>query len=162
MINWKTSLIAVGALIALPLSTYAVQSHQEVNGIQESNQMRYFAQRIKHGKRGNKLDKLLQQVDLTPEQSQQVKAIKEESKTVAKELKQQMRSQHEEMKSLMVSDASTEEIRIQYQEGQSLRQEMGNNRFETMLRIRGVLTSEQRAEIAELIEQHRGRKSHHQ
>lgn len=159
MINWKTSLIAVGALIAVPLSTYAVQSHQEINSIQESLDMGHVAQRMKHGKRGRRgqhMDKLIQQLDLSPEQSEQVEAIREESKAAAEDLKEQMRSQHEEMKSLMASDASTEEIRIQYQEGQALRQEIGNNRFETMLEIREVLTPEQRAKIAELIEQRRG------
>ena len=104
------------------------------------------------------MDKLMEQLDLSPEQSQQVEAIQEESKTTAEEIEPQVRSQREEMKSLMASDASTEEIRSQYQEAQALRQKMGDNRFETMLRIREVLTSEQRAKIAELMEQHRGEK----
>lgn len=167
MIKWK-SLVVASALVILPISAYAVQSHQEVgnelNNIQESTNVRHFAQRNDEngkrggrGGRGQKLDKLMQELDLTPEQSQQVEAIQEESKEIAEDLKEQMRSQREEMKSLMASDADAEEIRAQYQEAQSLRQELGNNRFETMLRVREVLTSEQRAEMAELIEQHRGR-----
>ena len=163
MINWK-SLVVASALITLPLGAYAIQSHQgvsnELNNIQESTNVRHFAQRIKHGKRGGKgekLNKLMQKLDLSPEQSEQVEAIQEESRTIAEDLEQQMRSQREEMKSLMISDASADEIRTQHQEAQSLHQELGNNRFETMLRIREVLTSEQRAEIAELKSQHRGR-----
>ena len=162
MINWKTSLIAVGALIALPLSTYAIQFDGEVNhnnSIQESGDMN-FARRIKHGRKGNRgsnIDRLMQNIDLSDEQSQQIKAIEEESKATADEIKQQMRLQHEQMKDLMASDASVEEIRSQYQEAQGLRQQMSDNRFETMLEIREVLTPEQRSQIAELMEQHRGK-----
>jgi len=159
MINWKTLVIGTVALVAIPLSTYATQSHQEVNN-QELNNMRRFAQRIKHGKRdgGHRMDKVLQQLDLTPEQSEQIEAIKEQSKTRMEDLKQQMRSQREQMKSLLANDADAEEIRTQHQEAQDLHQQAANNRFETMLEIREVLTSEQRAKIAELMEQHRGGK----
>ena len=160
MINWKTSLIAVGALIALPLSTYAIQFDGEVNNsIQESGDMN-FAQRRKHGRKGNRgsnIDRLMQNIDLSDEQSQQIEAIEEESKAATDEIKQQVRSQHEEMRALMASDASVEEIRSQYQEAQALRQQMSDNRFETMLEIREVLTLEQRSQIAELMEQDRGR-----
>lgn len=158
MINWKTGLIATGALIVLPLGSYAIESNPQVNNIQESSNM-HFAQRMKHGKRGRgqNIDQLTQQLDLSPEQSQQIEAIQEESRAAADEIEQQMRSQHEEMKSLMASDASTEEIRTQYQEAQALRQRMSDNRFETMLQIREVLTPEQRSEMAELMEQRRGR-----
>ena len=165
MINWK-SLVIASALVTLPIGAYAVQSHQqassELNNIQESTNVRHFAQRNDRGKRGGKgekLNKLMQQLDLTPEQSQQIEAIQEESRTVAEDLEQQMRSQREDMKSLMTSDASAEELRAQHREAQSLRQELGNNRFETMISIREVLTPEQRAEMAELMEQHRGRHS---
>ncbi len=106
MINWKT-LVITSALVTLPLGAYAVQSHQE-NNIQESTNMRHFAQRNNQGKRGGKsqkFDKLMQQLNLTPEQSQQVEAIQEESREIAEDLEQQMRSQREDMKSLMTSDA---------------------------------------------------------
>lgn len=151
MINWKTLVIGTGILITLPLSSYAAQPEQEVNQI--------FAQRMNHerGDRGERMDKLLQQLDLSPEQSQQINTIREQSKITAEDIMQQMRSQYEQMKSLLASDADTEEIRAQYRENQQLHQQASNNRFETMLRIREVLTSEQRAEIAELMEQHRGR-----
>ncbi|MGD1921676.1 MAG: Spy/CpxP family protein refolding chaperone [Pleurocapsa sp.] len=162
MINWKSLVIAI-ALVTLPLGAYAVQSHletgNELNSIQESTNMRHFAQRNEHGKRGRGLDKLMQQLDLTPEQSQQIEAIQEDSREIAEDLKEQMRSQREEMKSLMASDADAGELRTQHQEAQSLHQQASNNRFETMLSIREVLTPEQRAEMAELVEQHRGKRS---
>ncbi|MDJ0588390.1 MAG: Spy/CpxP family protein refolding chaperone [Pleurocapsa sp. MO_226.B13] len=157
--NWTTIVVA-SALSFLPLSAYAADFPQEVNNIQEQNNMRHMAQ-AQHGRRwdrGQKMERLLQQLDLTPEQSQQIEAIQADSETTAQELRQRIQTQHQEMRSLMTSDATTEELRAQYQQAQDLRQQLGDNRFETMLQIREVLTPEQRAEIAELMEQHRGRK----
>jgi periplasmic protein CpxP/Spy len=160
MINWKTLIVGTSLFITLPLSAYATQSHQEANQIQESSSMVHLAQRIKHGKRDNRgqnMDQLLQKLNLSSEQSEQIKTIRQQSETAGENIEQQMRSQHEQMKSLLASNADTEQIRAQYQKTQELHQEAGNNRFETMLRIREVLTSEQRAEIAELMEQNRSR-----
>lgn len=158
MINWKNLTLA-GALTILPWSTYAMALQPEVNPTQETNSMRHIAQGFKHGGKGNpgeKMDRVLQQLDLTPEQSQQISSIRQESETVTEDLHQQLETKHQEMKDLMMSDADADTIRAQFQETQNLRQQMGNNRFETMLGIREVLTSEQRAELAELMEQHRG------
>ncbi|WP_229642073.1 Spy/CpxP family protein refolding chaperone [Waterburya agarophytonicola] len=161
MINWKTFIVATGALAILPLGIHAAQVNSEVNDIHETNNMRHFAQRIKHGKRGDRgqvMNKLLQQLDLTEEQSQSIETIRSRSQTTAEDLHEQMKAEHQEIKSLLTSDADTEQIRQQFQETQALHQQLGNNRFETMLEIREVLTSEQRAKIAELMEQHQGRK----
>lgn len=157
----QTLIAAIVALTFLPLSAYAAQNHVGINSAPDSSDMGNLAQRVKHGKRGHrghKIDKLIQKLDLTPEQSTQVNTIQEESKQTAETLKQQMRSQHEKMKSLLVSEANEAEIRTQYQETQKLHQQLSNNRFETILKLREVLSTEQKAKLTELMEKHRGRK----
>lgn len=162
MINWNLAVVT-GALMLLPLNSYAARSYQETNNIQEQNNMRHFAQGIKHGKRGDRtMEKLLQQLDLTPEQSQQIDTIRQQSKNASQDLREQMKAQHQEMKALLASDEDGEQIRAEFQETQNLRQQLGNNRLETMLQIREVLTLEQRAEVADLMEQHRGRRSNNE
>ena len=106
---------------------------------------------------GGKIDKLVQKLDLTSEQSERVKAIAEQSKTESQALFEQLQTNRQEMQSLLASDADPEQLRANHQNVQSLRQELGNSRFETMLEIREVLTSEQRVEMAELMGR-RGRK----
>ena len=64
------------------------------------------------------------------------------------------------MRSLLANDASEEQLRQQHQNIQGLRQQLGNNRFETMLQVREILTPEQRTQMAELIEQKRGRRGY--
>ncbi|NJL87878.1 MAG: Spy/CpxP family protein refolding chaperone [Leptolyngbyaceae cyanobacterium SM1_1_3] len=101
-------------------------------------------------------DRWLEQLDLTSEQSEQIAAIKEQAKTNSEGLRQQLQQQKEAMRSLMASDASADRLRQQHQQMQTLRAELGNQRFETMLAIRSVLTPAQRTQLATLTPEHRG------
>lgn len=161
--NQKTFSALTAALLILPLgTTYAATLNQDNNAQESMTTMRKIAQNHdkheKRGDRGERMGKLLEQLDLTPEQSQNIEAIQNQSKTDTEALRSQMQTQHQKMESLLASDASTEQLRQQHQQVEKLHQQLDNNRFETMLRIREVLTSEQRAKIAELMEQHRGKR----
>lgn len=160
MINWKTIAVTTGALMILPVSTFAVNSAAEVNNVAVDN-MDLFAQgpmfRHRRGK-GERMPRILEQLDLTPEQSQQIEAIKEQSQTAAQDIKEQLRTQRQELRSLLAGDTDIEQIREQHQEAQLLRQQLSNDRFETMLEIREILTLEQRARALELMEQHHNRR----
>ena len=154
--NWRTFLAVTGALVILPLSTYAAESNQnQITNLQEQNNMTKIAQHSRHGKRGRGegMQRVLQQLDLTPEQLQQIEDIQEQSKNQAQALHQQMQTQREEMRSLLASDATPEQLQQQHQQTQDLHQQLGDNRFETMLQVREVLTSEQRTQMAELMAQ---------
>jgi len=161
--NWKTLTLTVSALLIVPTSINAAESYQ-TNLDRGIENMGLYAQRAKRGKsdRGQKMERMLQQLNLTSEQSQQIEAIKERSQTNMEGLREQAKVQKEEMQTLLASDASTEEIREQQQEAQNLRQQLDSNRFETMLEIREILTPEQRARMLELRESHRGRRSNRQ
>lgn len=156
--NWKV-ILTVGALSILPLSVNAAETYQIDRG-QENNmeQSVRMARRGRKGDRGQRMERLLQQLDLTSEQSTQIEAIKERSQTAMADLKEQLKTQRQAMQSLLANDASVEEIREQHQITQSLHQQLDNNRFETMLEIREVLTAEQRTKMAELLESRRGEK----
>ncbi|MEM7757035.1 MAG: Spy/CpxP family protein refolding chaperone [Cyanobacteria bacterium P01_A01_bin.40] len=161
MLNWKIAALATGALMILPVSTFAAKSAAEFNNMLEIDQVSYLAHSAKHanmGMRGQRMEKLLQQLDLTPEQSQQIEAIQEQSRNDAEGLKQQLQTQRQEIQSLFSSDAPSEQLREKYQSTQDLRNQLGNERFETKLAIREILTTEQRTKAAELMQQHRGRR----
>ena len=157
--NWRTFSAMTAAMLILPLGigTYAARANSN-NG---ESTMEWSQSQNKHGdkmgRRGG-ITKLMQQLDLTSEQSAQIEAIQERSKTDNQALWQQMQTNRQEMQSLLSSNASTEELRATHQNVQNIQQELGNNRFETMLEIREVLTPEQRTQMAELMSQHRGRR----
>lgn len=105
----------------------------------------------RHGRRHGG-DRWLEQLDLSAEQSEQIQTIKEQARANSEGLHQQMEQEKEELRSLLASDATADQLRQQHQQVQTLKMQLGDRRFETMLAVREVLTPEQRTELAELAE----------
>jgi periplasmic protein CpxP/Spy len=105
-------------------------------------------------------DKWQEQLNLSADQKAQIQKIREQEKSASEGLRQQMRTAMEKQKSLMTGNASDEQLRQQHQEMQTLRQQAETRRFETMLQIRKILTPEQRAKAAQLMQEHRGGHRH--
>ncbi len=102
------------------------------------------------GGRGERMNQIFQQLNLTPQQSERIQDIRQQSQQSKQDLRQQMKAAHEQMQSLMAQDTPTEELRQQHQQIQNLRRQMADQRFETMLQIREELTPEQRTKLSEL------------
>ena len=60
---------------------------------------------------------------------------------------------------MMQGNASENDLRNKHQEIVSLRQQMGNLRFESMLEMRKVLTPEQRQQFVQLMQERRRMRS---
>ena len=159
------------ALLISPFAANAISLNSETNNFPESRPALRISERspvtqlahhnFQYGKRmggHGGMKKVLEQLNLTPEQSQKIDAIHEQFHSDNETLYQEMRTNHQEMRSLLASDASQEELRQQHQKIQGLRQQLGTNRFETMLQVREILTPEQRTQMAELMKQQRGRR----
>lgn len=99
---------------------------------------------------GNRMGRMFEQLNLSAEQQQRIENIKEQRKASSEGMRQQMRAAMEQMRALQASNASPEQLRQQHQQIQQMRQQMGNQHFETMLEIRQVLTPEQQAQLAEM------------
>ena len=98
-----------------------------------------------------------QQLNLTPEQAAEIDQIREQSKQDKDTKREAYKAAKDKMQALLASDASDDELRAQHRVLQDLRREKGEARFETKLKIRQVLTPEQRTKMAELKKQRKGR-----
>jgi Spy/CpxP family protein refolding chaperone len=107
------------------------------------------------GPRGDRAEKLIEQLDLSEEQAEQIRAIREQSRAANEDLFEEVQQAREQMQSLLSSGASNAELEQQHERMQALHQQMGDRRFQTMLQIREVLTPEQQQQLAELMEQRR-------
>jgi Spy/CpxP family protein refolding chaperone len=96
----------------------------------------------------------LRDLDLTPEQIQQIQQIRRQRKDELAGQRQAMRQAMEELRQLMASDAPADQIRQKHAETRALRQKLADAQFENLLAIREVLTPEQRRKFAEQM-QHR-------
>jgi periplasmic protein CpxP/Spy len=112
------------------------------------------------GKRGWG-DKWQEQLNLSADQKAQIKQIRDQERSSSEGLRQQMKAAADKQKSLMTGNATDDQLRQQNREIQALRQQIGERRFDTKLKIRQVLTPEQRVKAAQLRQEHRGRGGRH-
>ncbi|EAZ91002.1 Spy/CpxP family protein refolding chaperone [Crocosphaera chwakensis] len=96
-----------------------------------------------------------QKLNLSDEQMQQLRNIREKYRPQMEQLKTQMRTQGQELSQMMQGNTSESDLKRKHQEIIDLRQEMGNIRFESMLEMRQVLTTEQRQQFAQFLQQRR-------
>jgi Spy/CpxP family protein refolding chaperone len=92
-------------------------------------------------------------LNLSSAQQQELQTIYSQYKDQISQRKQAVRQVNRELRDLMVSTASNDEIRAKYQEVQALRQQLEAARFESLLAMRDVLTPAQRSRFAQLMEQ---------
>lgn len=104
---------------------------------------------------GDIINRKLEQLNLSAQQSRQVEAIFKRFKTERDSLSQQIKNHRQEMRILLATDTSSDRLRQDYQETRSLLERLSNNRFEMTIQIRKILTTEQRVRLIDLIRQGR-------
>ena len=100
--------------------------------------------------------KVLQQLNLSNEQLQQIKTIRERNSSEIRSGRQRLRQLQQEIQNLMSGTAPSEQVRAKFNELQSLRQQVSKLQFEQMLAMREILTPQQRTQLAEIVKQRRG------
>lgn len=95
-------------------------------------------------RRGDYAGHLAKELNLTPEQKEQLTKINEEFRATVPEKRKQMKAAREELQKTLQSDASDDVIRQKFQELQKKQGEFAAQRFEKVLSIRKLLTPEQR------------------
>lgn len=136
---------AVMADVGLELSQPMVRE----NGTQ------YHAQRSRRGNKDRGQRRIIEQLNLSDEQTQQLVSIRQKYQPQLRPLQEQIRTARQEMRQMMTGNGSQAQLRSKHQEINRLNQEIHTLRFESFLEMREVLTPEQRQEFAQLMEQRR-------
>lgn len=111
-----------------------------------------YAKSERKGK-GKGFGKIFKELGLSDEQKEKIKSFRLEgkkSKANHKESKEKIKALREKMKASFASSASESELKALHTELTGLRSQQNNERFEKMLKIRSVLTPEQRVKFQEL------------
>lgn len=106
-------------------------------------------------RRGLRTGKIIEQLNLTTEQQQQIAEIRQKYQGQLQPLREKIKVARAEMSNMMSGTATGDEIRDKHQEILTLHQQIGNIRFEILLETREILTPEQRTKFAQLMEQRR-------
>ena len=143
---WSVLLIVLGGAVALakPNFLFPKTVAQNLEGLR----------RVEGGR-------WMTQLNLSEEQKQKLQAIRYQYKDQIAQRKQAARQMSQQLRDLMASNASTEEIRAKYQQVQQLRQQLEDVSFESMLATREVMRLDQRQQYAQLMEKRR-KDSHNQ
>ncbi|MBO3457957.1 Spy/CpxP family protein refolding chaperone [Aetokthonos hydrillicola Thurmond2011] len=86
----------------------------------------------------------LQELNLTPQQLQQIKVIRNQSKDQLEQKRQAVLQAQQELETLMAGTASKDQVRDKYNQLKKLRQQYADAQFEITLATREILNAQQR------------------
>ena len=108
---------------------------------------------------GKKLEKMLDEVKATPEQRQQIVAIKDELAAKRKAMRGDRRADHEELLAQWSSpNPDMNRIHARLDERSKELTAFGHEVADALARVHAILTPEQRAQVAEKLREHHGRR----
>ncbi|PSB25130.1 Spy/CpxP family protein refolding chaperone [Stenomitos frigidus] len=90
----------------------------------------------------------LKELNLSADQVQKMRAIRGQYKDKISQGRQAVRQSRQELQTLMAGDASETQIREKYKQVKTLKQQVADAQFESMLATRNVLNLEQRRKFA--------------
>ncbi|NET05074.1 MAG: Spy/CpxP family protein refolding chaperone [Merismopedia sp. SIO2A8] len=100
--------------------------------------------------------KLMEELNFTEEQKQELQAIHYRHKDEISAQQQELIQARQDLRQLLSSPSSTDEsLRAKHQKIQQLQQQLGDLRFESMLAMRAIMTIEQRSRFSELMQERR-------
>ena len=121
------------------------------------NNYEYKSEETTHLRADRKLrrEKFIGKLNLDSSQQQQIQAIKSKYQPQIRGLRENIRSERQTLANMMKSNDSVSDLRAQHQKIIDLDQKIHNLRFEIMLEMRDILTTEQRQQLVESIEEFR-------
>jgi periplasmic protein CpxP/Spy len=156
MKNKISYLLSFAVLTSMGISFNAVASEKPaINFPPRSTEIPQDAtQRREKGE--GKGDKLMDKLNLTTQQQQQMQSIRTKYQPEIDNISEQMRNEREKMSTMMRNNESQNNLRSQHQKISGLQQKMNNLRFESMLETREILNPQQRQELAEMMGERKG------
>ncbi len=93
----------------------------------------------------------LRELNLNANQMRQIQAIRQQYQSQLNQERQALQQASQELRQLMTTNASADQIRQKFTQVQTLRQKLANTRLDSMLAIRTVLNPQQRQKLGELM-----------
>lgn len=151
--NWRKLSVIAAAAVILPISAYSVQVNSQPQGSRfdsPSARSARIAQRPGHQRHHGFSERLIEELDLSDNQAEQIKEIYEQSRQEMVSLHEEAKEAKSDMQELWSGNSSESQLRRQHDKVQDIHQKMGSQKFDTMLKVRRILTPEQREKMAEL------------
>ena len=99
--------------------------------------------------------RMLKQLNLSTEQLQKLKTVRDRDLARMRELSQQARQANMELRDLLAGSESIDVVRAKHNQALNLQQELRKQHFERMLAMREILTPQQRSQLKEIMQKDR-------
>ena len=99
--------------------------------------------------------RMLKQLNLSPEQLQKLKAIRDRDQVQMRELAEKSRQASKDLRDLLAGSESSDVIRAKHNQVLNLQQELRRQHFERTLAMREILTPQQRKQLNEIMQKNR-------
>ncbi|HAC63967.1 MAG TPA: hypothetical protein DCF68_10620 [Cyanothece sp. UBA12306] len=144
-------------LLTLPLQSPIALANPvaSLNCLSPNCQEQIYAQRYGNKPRRRGAEKLMEQLDLSDTQIQQLNTVRQKYRPQLEELRKKIQGTRQELGQMIQGNASSTDLTKKHQELTNLDQKMHNLRFQSMLEMREILTPEQRVRFAQLMQQRR-------
>ncbi|MGV2828484.1 Spy/CpxP family protein refolding chaperone [Myxosarcina sp. GI1(2024)] len=164
MLRWQHLLLsalvvplAVGVVFTLPTSAPIVDSKSEKVNSASISTVNSPHQKLRKNKddRDNSAKSLLEQLNLTLQQKQQINRIRRDYQQQIGKRKDKLESLQQQLSQMMAGAQPAALVRLKNQELIVLRREIEQLRFESMLAAREILTLPQRQKFMEIVKDRR-------
>jgi periplasmic protein CpxP/Spy len=147
---------ALGAAVALSVPHF-LNDKLPVNAQSVSNDRSSEDATTPLSERGNRVEKgrspkmgqLFQNLNLTPDQTQKLKSIRQQYKDPIREQQRNLREARQAMQQMIGSNTPAATVLSKFQEVQQMQQSLNQLRFKSLLAMREVLTPAQRQQLAQ-------------
>lgn len=151
-ISFLFSLVTL-ATVSLGSSAMALETVKDNSLSLDTAKPLYLAQMGQRGRQGggDRRD-FMEKLNLTTEQQQKMQSIRTKYQPQMDDIREEIRTEREKLRQMMTNNDSPDNLRSQHNKIASLNQRMGDLRFQSMLEMREVLTSEQRQQWNQMME----------
>ena len=141
---------AVLGLLVIPLNISSVLANPNYNNVSKKNNPIIQVQRP-----GRNQNRIFEQLNLTEEQTEKIIAIRNQNQQEMRQSLQNLRNAQAELNTMITGRGTDNQLRKKHGEVLQLRQELADLQFNTLLKIREVLTPEQLQQWSKLMQQRR-------
>jgi len=112
-----------------------------------------IAQNQRPNRPGGKEGGMFEKLNLSADQKQKMQAVRAQYKDQISQRMQAVRQARKELETMMAGQATASQMRDKHRQIMGLRQQLEDVQFESTLAMRELLTSEQRSQLAQLMQQ---------
>ena len=140
----------VVGLLVIPLTISSVSAISHYNKLSEKVSQGRQSQESQGSPEG-----IFQQLNLSEEQTEKIIAIRNQHQQDMSDSLEKLRGAQEELNNMIISSSSDNQLREKHTEVLLLRKELAELQFNTILKMREVLTPEQLEQWSQLMQQRR-------